>query len=151
MLAPSGWLNDQRKIGLGLAAFGFLFTMLGIMMFFDRGLLAMGNLLFLAGMTLTIGVQATVQFFTRRRNRQGSAFYLGGACLVIIGWTMTGMLVEAYGFWLLFCEFIPTVLTYARRVPFVGRALEVPWLRTLYNKASAMGGLPKTMDDARSR
>lgn len=124
------------EIGLGLAAFGFLFTLLGIMMFFDRGLLAMGNvsssatlcgrtacrlraavrgvrvctgpariapppkqplastheqarrteqhpnppaapprraraqLLFLAGMTLTIGVQATMQFFTRRRNRQ---------------------------------------------------------------------------------
>ena len=31
------------EIGLGLAAFGFLFTLLGIMMFFDRGLLAMGN------------------------------------------------------------------------------------------------------------
>jgi hypothetical protein len=31
------------EIGLGLAAFGFLFTVLGIMMFFDRGLLAMGN------------------------------------------------------------------------------------------------------------
>lgn len=62
---------------------------------------------------------------------QGSAFYLGGAALVIIGWTMVGMLVEAYGFWLLFCEFIPTVLTYARRVPLVGRALEVPWLRTV--------------------
>jgi hypothetical protein len=37
--------SDRRsaEIGLGLAAFGFLFTVLGIMMFFDRGLLAMGN------------------------------------------------------------------------------------------------------------
>ena len=102
-------------------------------------------------MTLTIGVQATLQFFTRRKHRMGSAFYLGGAALVVIGWTIIGLLLEAYGFWLLFCEFLPTVLSYGRRLPLVGRALEVPWLRTLYNKATAVGGLPKTMDDARSQ
>ncbi|GBF94006.1 hypothetical protein Rsub_07274 [Raphidocelis subcapitata] len=149
-MVVSSWLNDQRKIGLGLAAFGLLFTVLGVMLFFDRGLLAMGNLLFLAGMTLTIGVQATLQFFTRKKHRQAT-FYLGGAILVVVGWTMVGLALEAYGFWLLFCEFLPTVLSYGRRLPLVGRALEVPWLRTLYNKAAAMGGLPKTMDDARNR
>lgn len=36
------------EIGLGLTAFGFLFTTLGIMFFFDRGLLAMGNVSALA-------------------------------------------------------------------------------------------------------
>jgi hypothetical protein len=170
--------QTTAEIGLGLAAFGLLFTILGVFLFFDRGLLAMGNvrvmtkereggrgglqeavrarctvcfdaakdrgthnapstakhkqqLLFLAGMTLTIGVQATLQFFTRRKHRQGSAFYLGGAALVVIGWTFIGLLLEAYGFWLLFCEFIPTVLSYSRRVPFVGRMLEVPWLRNV--------------------
>lgn len=40
-LAPD--YSCPSEIGLGLAAFGFLFTVLGVMLFFDRGLLAMGN------------------------------------------------------------------------------------------------------------
>lgn len=60
---------------------------------------------------------------------QGSAFYLSGAGLVIIGWTIIGLLIEAYGFWLLFCEFIPVVLQYSRRVPFLSKILDVPGLK----------------------
>lgn len=151
MFPTGSWLNDQRKIGLGLTAFGFLFTFLGILLFFDRGLLAMGNLLFMAGMTITIGVQATVQFFSRRKNRKGSAFYLSGAGLVIIGWTVIGLCLEAYGFWLLFCEFLPTVLQFSRRVPFMSKVLEVPFLKAVMNKLTLMGGLPTTMEDANGR
>ena len=41
---------------------------------------------------------------------QGSFFYLGGCAIVVYGWPVVGLLFEAYGFWLLFCEFFPTVL-----------------------------------------
>ncbi|CAI8043356.1 Transmembrane 9 superfamily member 4 [Geodia barretti] len=36
-------LTDMQKIGLGLVAFGLGFLSLGVVLFFDKGLLAMGN------------------------------------------------------------------------------------------------------------
>ncbi|WZZ24050.1 hypothetical protein YC2023_007451 [Brassica napus] len=48
------------EIGLGLTGFGVFFTFLGV--------IAMGNILFLASVTLTIGIQPAIQFFTKRLN-----------------------------------------------------------------------------------
>jgi len=36
-------MDDWRKIGIGLSTAGALFTILGVLLFFDKGLLAMGN------------------------------------------------------------------------------------------------------------
>ena len=58
------------EIGLGLTAFGFMFTILGMLMLFDRGLIAMGNLLFVAGLATTIGFRSMLTFFMKRKNRQ---------------------------------------------------------------------------------
>lgn len=43
MSSMSFGIDDNRKIGIGLSTAGLFFTVLGIFMFFDRGLLAMGN------------------------------------------------------------------------------------------------------------
>ena len=62
---------------------------------------------------------------------QGSGFFLGGLLLVVWGWAVVGMLVEAYGFWLLFAGFFPTVLSFLRRIPVLGRALDLPMLKSV--------------------
>ena len=52
---------------------------------------------------------------------QGSGFFLSGVLVVLYGWAVVGMLLETYGFWLLFSEFFPTVLSSLRSFPVLGR------------------------------
>jgi len=90
------------EIGLGLTGFGIFFSFLGIIFFFDKGLIAMGNILFLSGLGLTIGLKSTMQFFTKPKNYKGTISFGAGFFLVLIGWPFFGMLLEAYGFIVLF-------------------------------------------------
>eukprot|EP00227_Mantoniella_beaufortii_P005010 CAMPEP_0197605434 /NCGR_PEP_ID=MMETSP1326-20131121/43108_1 /TAXON_ID=1155430 /ORGANISM="Genus nov. species nov., Strain RCC2288" /LENGTH=138 /DNA_ID=CAMNT_0043173235 /DNA_START=66 /DNA_END=482 /DNA_ORIENTATION=+ len=122
-------MDDKQKIGIGLTSFGLLFTLLGIMFFFDRGLLSMGNILFLAGVTMTIGPKRTLKFFVKRRNLKGSACFLGGLSLVFVGWPFIGMCVEGYGFLVLFSAFFPTVLLFLKRLPVIGTFLSLPGVK----------------------
>lgn len=136
--------DDRRKIGVGLTAFGLLFTFLGVLFFFDRGLLAMGNLLFLAGVGTTIGPRATLRFFMRRKNIKGSVCFLVGVTLILVKWALVGICVETYGFWLLFSGFFPVVLGFLRRLPVLGLVLDLPVLKTVINKIAPpqSSGLP---------
>ena len=101
----------HAEIGIGLTGLGFLFLFLGVLFFFDKGLIALGNvrrrslpcscvlhtsamrrllcrnhwiksvwyqltdcapacmqLMFVCGVALTIGPQATLKFFIRKKN-----------------------------------------------------------------------------------
>ena len=42
-------ITDIQKLGIGLGGFGVFFLLLGVMLFFDTGLLAIGNLFCIAG------------------------------------------------------------------------------------------------------
>ena len=44
------------EIGIGLTGFGVLFTFLGVLFFFDKGLLAMGNVRPHAGTNQTFAI-----------------------------------------------------------------------------------------------
>jgi hypothetical protein len=101
--------------------------MLGIMLFFDGALLALGNvrtifflplraslsspithrsihaqILFLGGLFLIIGPQKTFYFFARKNKLRGTACFLGGILLVFLKWPAIGVLVEMFGFLNLF-------------------------------------------------
>lgn len=62
---------------------------------------------------------------------QGSAFFLAGVVLILIKWALVGICLEAYGFWALFSGFFPTILGFLRRLPILGRLLDLPILKTV--------------------
>ncbi|KAI9760131.1 MAG: profilin, required for normal timing of actin polymerization in response to thermal stress [Chaenotheca gracillima] len=89
-------------------------------MFFDRAMLAMGNILFVLGLTLIIGLQKTLIFFARRQKLKGTAAFAGGNILILLRWPLIGFLIELYGIFVLFGDFLGTIAGFARNVPIIG-------------------------------
>ena len=123
------------EIGVGLVSGGVFFLVLGLIMFFDATLLAMGNVLFVSGISLLIGPQKTLMFFTRKQKIRGTVCFFTGMALVFLRWALIGMVVEMIGFLNLFgcvlCidifrDFFPVILSFLRQVPIVGRVLSLP-------------------------
>lgn len=127
-------MNDRKKIGLGLTGFGAFFTFLGVIFLFDKGLLAIGNILFLSGLALTIGPKSTLQFFTKRQNFKGTISFGVGFFFVLIGWPVLGMILESYGFIVLFSGFWPTLVVFAQRIPVLGWIFQQPFFKSLIER-----------------
>ncbi|KAI7071616.1 hypothetical protein KC319_g21946, partial [Hortaea werneckii] len=94
---PTYWLSDSQKIGVAFCSGGFFFLIFGLILFFDRALLAMGNILFLVGVTMLLGPQRTFLFFARKQKWRGSAAFWAGILLILLRWTLIGFAVECYG------------------------------------------------------
>ncbi|KAL2145054.1 hypothetical protein VTI28DRAFT_8154 [Corynascus sepedonium] len=117
---PTMWLSDSQKIGVAFCSGGGFFLVAGVLLFFDRAMLAMGNILFLIGLTIIIGPQKTALFFARKQKLKGTAAFFGGLSLILLRWPLTGFLVELYGIMVLFGDFLGTIAGFARNVPVVG-------------------------------
>jgi len=116
----SMWLSDSQKIGVAFCSGGGFFLIGGVMLFFDRAMLAMGNILFLIGLTIIIGPNKTMVFFARKQKLKGTAAFFGGLTLILLRWTFIGFFVELYGIMVLFGDFLGTIAGFARNVPIVG-------------------------------
>ena len=60
------------------------------------------QILFISGLALVIGLERTFRFFFQKHKLKGSSCFLGGVLVVLIGWPLIGMIIEIYGFVLLF-------------------------------------------------
>jgi hypothetical protein len=129
------WLSETQKVGVAVSGFGLLFLVGGVVMFFDTGLLVIGNLMFLVGLVLVIGVQKTKAFFFQRRDKwRGSLCFFAGCALILARYAKLGMLLEAIGFVSLFGDFLPFLVGFARRLPVLGPVLNAPYVCLLVDK-----------------
>ena len=127
-------LSDQQKVGVSLTLFGSLFFFLGILFVLDGALMAIGNLLFMAGLPLILGLTKTVKFFSRKSKRVASASFLTGITLVFLKWVFFGLIFEGFGVLSLFGDFIPVVIGVLRNLPIIGNFLNMPFIRHLTDR-----------------
>jgi hypothetical protein len=136
-------ISDAQKIGVGLAGFGVAFLFLGVLFLFDKGLLAIGNILFISGLGFVIGLERTFRFFFQRHKIKGSTAFFGGICVVLLGWPVVGIVIEFYGFIVLFSGFFPVVINFLRRIPVLGLIFNLPYLSSYADKVA--GDSSRTM------
>ncbi|TST22539.1 Aldo-keto reductase family 1 member B10 [Bagarius yarrelli] len=75
------------------------------------------EILFVVGLAFVIGLERTFRFFFQKHKMKATSFFLGGVFVVLIGWPIVGVVLEFYGFFLLF-----------RRIPILGSLLNLPFI-----------------------
>lgn len=131
-------LSDNTKIGTGLLFLGCIFLFLGCIFLFDSAMLALGDVLFLSGLTLTIGFSRTLRFFSRPDRIRGIISFFGGIVLVIIfRWPIIGMILQIYGIIYLFGQFFPIVAQSMKDTPVIGQILRLPMIENFFASFSS--------------
>jgi ABC-type Co2+ transport system permease subunit len=129
-------VSDNTKIGTGLLFLGCVFLVLGVLFFFDSALLALGDVLFLTGLVLTIGFSRTLRFFSRRDRLRGIISFFGGIFLVMVRWPVVGMMCQLYGLVYLFGQFFPIAAASLKDTPVIGNLFRMPAVERFFENFS---------------
>ena len=116
--------TGNRKIGLPLLAIGGALTILGVSLFFNKTLMRLGNLFFVAGVPMTIGPGRTAGYFFQPKKARATACLAAGMMLVFVGWPIFGIILEAFGLLNLFGNLFPMALMIMKQMPVIGPMLK---------------------------
>ena len=89
------------EISLSLVGIGSFLFLFGFIFFFERTMMAIGDIMILAGIFYYIGIETVLKSFTNKDNYKQTISILVGLLLVLINWTILGLIVQIYGMFLL--------------------------------------------------
>ena len=92
--------------------------MLGVSLFFNKSLMRLGNLFFIAGITATLGPGRAATYFLQAKKARATACLAAGIFLIFIGWPIFGMALEAFGILNLFGNMFPMLWAIVKNMPF---------------------------------
>jgi Got1/Sft2-like family len=115
--------TGNRQIGLPLLGVGAVLTVLGASLFFNKTLMRLGNLFFVAGVPMTLGPGRTAGYFFQPKKARATACLAAGLFLVFVGWPVLGILLEAFGLLNLFGNMFPLALAIVKQMPVIGPLL----------------------------
>ncbi|KAG8633465.1 hypothetical protein MANES_18G107400v8 [Manihot esculenta] len=78
---------------------------------------------------LTFGLKFSIQFFMQRQNFKGTVSFGAGFYFITIGWPIFGVILEAYGFIILFSFFWPALAVFPEKIPILGWVFRQPFVR----------------------
>eukprot|EP01147_Barroeca_monosierra_P011189 gene11188-3247_t len=122
-------LTDVQSTSIEVfPGFGLFFLMLGVLLFFDHGLLAIGNILFIAGLACIVGLANAFAFFFQPTPHKikGSVCFFSGILMILWVSSIVGMLLETVGLYFLFSGFLPVIIGFMRRLPGINLLFSVP-------------------------
>ena len=116
--------TGNRKIGLPMLGIGAALTVLGVSLFFNKTLMRLGNLFFVAGVPMTIGAGRTAGYFLQSTKMRATGCLSLGIFLVFIGWPVFGIALEAFGMLNLFGNMFPLAMAVLKTMPVIGPLLK---------------------------
>lgn len=115
--------SGNRKIGLPLLGIGAALTVLGMSLFFNKALMRLGNLFFVAGVPMTIGPGRIAGYFFQPKKARATGCLVLGIFLVFVGRPLLGIILEIFGVLNLFGNMFPVAFAILKTMPVIGPIL----------------------------
>jgi len=112
--------KGNKKYGMMMLGSGTALTALGMALVFNKGLMRLGNLLFVGGVPMFIGPTTTMKYFLNPAKARATGCVVAGVFLVFVGWPILGILMEIFGLLNLFGNMFPLAMYFLRSLPGVG-------------------------------
>jgi hypothetical protein len=114
-----GGNGTNKQLSLINFALGFISTLLGIALFFERNFIRIGNIFLIASIILFMGPMNALSFFMQPKRLRPSACLAVGILLVFYGRPIIGLACELFGVLNLLGNLFPLLGMVVRMVPVI--------------------------------